>query len=475
MQDAFTAPRATPLFKGQAPDERVHVLARAAWPALLLPAWPLGLSVIVLVLAVWMHHRGLVPSLPSNGLILAASGVALVTLLRWGIDVAYPWWFTLTIVTDRRLIHSVGGVMVRAQEIPLGAIQEARTRIGSLPHWLLRYGDVIVNAAGGTPVVLSNIANPQAIVNVIMQARVAAPTASTPAPQVQDPALHAMLENLAQIQPLPDMPEVDPILIARWPLRHALSMPLEPDERVLATINRHWWALARREAVQAAMGALAVALAIVGALAHQPALGYPAAGAGLVAGIWALLAYLNFVDDAYILTTQRILDVNRRFFVLYEMEQAILYEKIQQAGVEIPSLWARLLGYGTVRLFVSGDAPPIALDMLPHPRTIERVVNRCMTVINDRAAQSATNRERGEMQEWFTAVLAELVMPAPDLTGLALEDAISRAYASGLRLVVMGERVVVPGAPIGVVVAQSPFPHARVLRGSDISVTLSTL
>jgi hypothetical protein len=476
MQESSASPdAATPRFKGQAPDERVHVLTRAAWPTVILPAWPLGLSLIVLALAVWMQHRGLVSGLPSSGLILVAGGVGLVTLLRWGIDVAYPWWFTLTIITDRRVIHSKGGITVRAEEIPLSKIQEVRTKVGSFTHWLLRYGDVVVFPAGGEPVTLANLANPPTIANVLMQARVAASPAPHSATQVQDPALQTMLENLAQIQPLPEMPEADPILVARWPLRHALSMPLEPGERVLATINRHWVALVRREAIPLGVGALILALLVVGALAHQHALVFPAAGAGLVTAIWALLSYLNFVDDAYILTTQRILDVNRRFFVLYEMDQAILYKNIQEVATEMPSLWARMLGYGTVRLFAGGNAPPLAFDLLPHPRAIAAMLNRCREVINARAETNTTNRERGEMQEWFTSVLAELVMPAPDLTGLMLEDAITHAYANGLRLVVMGERVVIPGAPIGVVVAQSPFPSARVLRGSDISVTLSTM
>jgi beta-lactam-binding protein with PASTA domain len=70
-------------------------------------------------------------------------------------------------------------------------------------------------------------------------------------------------------------------------------------------------------------------------------------------------------------------------------------------------------------------------------------------------------------------VLAEMVVTTPELRGQTLEDALVHTYAEGMRLVVLGDTVVLPGYPAGIVVSQSPSAGSRALRGGDISVMLT--
>jgi hypothetical protein len=465
-------------FRGQQPGERVILIAHPARVRLLLPAWPLALGLAALAGVPVARSAELLPDTVAG---VAPAAVGLATLLalgHWGLATAYPWWCRRAIITDRRVIMQRGGVRLATQEIPLGQVQSARVELRTFGEMLLGYGRVTITAAGGDPLTLPALARPQTFAHLVMQSRaahappVAAATSDAP---IADPAVRDIIDRLAKAEAPPPLPALDPPIGAKWPLRHAMTIPLEDGETVLGLISRHWWVLVCRAALPLALLAGAALVALAGAGLGQPALLATAALVGLAGALWFLLAYLNFVDDSFILTDRRLLDVQRRFFVLYEATDALEYGNIQEVRTLMPGAWARLVGYGTVQVSAAGTGAPIIMDGVPRPQRIEQAIEACRAAMQQRAQAAAANREKLELRDWFAAVVGEMVVAAPDLRGLTLEDAIERAYAIGLRLLVLGDSIVIPGLPAGIVVSQSPFPGSRALRGGDISVMLSRL
>lgn len=463
-------------FRGQLPGERAVVCTRAAWWLVALRAWPAWCSLLALGAVSAAQMTGWLQGPTTVVLQLLLAGLALVMLAWWVVEVAYPWWFTVAVITDQRLLLNRGGIKADDQVISLANVQAVRIVTRSFWAWLLGYGHVEVSAAGGPALRFEGLPRPLAFANALRQAR-AAQVGDTATVEIADPAMRHLIDELADVQPMPTLPALDPALARGWPLRHAMSVPLEPDEVVVGTISRHWWWLARHEVIPLAILAATAAMCWIAALLAgrwaNPQVLAMAVGGGGLGLLGAVLAYLNFVDDSFVLTNVRLLDVNRRFFVFYEATDEITYDAIQKVESEIPTLWARLVGYGSVIINVGGTNPPIMLDHIPRADLAAQALERCRAITAERAKVASANRERLEKKEWFVSVLNEMVIEAPELRGLPLEDAIEAAYAVGLRLLVLGESRTVPGMPAGIVITQSPFPGARALRGGDISVMLT--
>ena len=463
-------------FRGQLPGEVVVLRTRASWWRVALPAWPLALSVAALLGTSIAAASGRLTG-PVTGFLQVVLGItALITLAHCLVTVIFPWWFVVTILTDQRVLLNKGGITVDNRAIPLGRIQEVKIEQRTFREWLFGYGRVSVFTAATDFVTFDNIPRPHIFLNLLMQTHMA-PLASSATAELTDPHMRDLVEHLAQGQPLPALPAMDPTLCMNWPLRHAMTAPLAPGETVLGTLSRHWWFLARQEVFPLALLLATAVLTLLAASASgtgtQPYLVAMAIGGGAISFIWALLVYLNFVDDSFVLTNMRLLDINRRYFIFYESTQAIQYKDIQEAKESIPNAWARFQRYGTVTMDVAGKSTPVVFDRIPHPQRIAPLLQQYAAIIKKRDEVAVINREKLEKKEWFVSVLNEMVIAAPELRGMLLEQAIELSYEVGLRLAVLGENVAVPGWPGGIVVSQSPFPGARALRGGDISVMLS--
>src|SRR6185437_5236916 len=191
----------------------------------------------------------------------------------------------------------------------------------------------------------------------------------------------------------------------------------------------------------------------------------------LVIVSWVLLIISNYIDDSFILTNQRIIDIDRQYFIFADSERETLYRSVQDVSINVP-LFGRLFGYGDIHVETAGRAPNIDMAHMSRPRETQE---RIFALINaDREDRAAADRkaQRKELRSSVGAVLTALMLVAPDLRSLPITTAITRLRAVGLTAHIAGERATTE-APPGVVLSQSPGPGATILRGSEVALTLS--
>lgn len=460
------------------PGEQIILKARAHPFRLLIGTWPIALGLAALIALLYSQVAMAAPGAVWGGAEILISVVMLVLLVRWAISDVYHWWFTIYVISDQRIIHGFGGLTRHLEEIPLNKIQSTRAVIKSVVQWMLGIGTVEIAGTGGERILFENIAAPRQIEVQILEARDQIRSANqAQAPAVDDPALQQVLDALGQAEPVPAATPLPPEISQSWPLSRAVHIPLEHGEQQIGIISRHWWAFVEQEAIPISLLVAACLSAWITAQFAMTFLGPIALIIGLVGVAWGLLVYLNFADDIFLLTTRRIIDVDRHYFVLYETQIAIEYDKIQVVDLDVSSLWARLLGYGDVIVKSSASNPKdwIRMRKVPHPRQIGEAIERSRVALKKSGEIASTNKQKGDLKAWFSSVLTEMVTVAPDLRGQPLEAAIELAQRAGLRIIVMGESVAIAGMPAGLVISQSPQPGSRCLRGGEASVMLSRM
>jgi hypothetical protein len=464
-----------PSFRGLQPGEATVLVERGHWLPLMMQAWPALLAGVILValLAGQLLTRA-APQAWSLGEMVAAI-LTLALLARWGILDAYPWWYRLYVVTNQRVIRSDGGIKQMMEEAELRNVQAANVEIRSLGEWIFGYGRVVITTANDFAMTFDEIAAPKSVATLILQARdTHAPRRRAQGPVVTDPTLKRVLDSLALTEAPPQPTPLDAACTRRWPLSRAVNAPVAAGEPVLGVVSRHWWALVSRARIPLALFVAEPFLVLSSFWLHLPVILVIALAIMCVAAIWFLIIYLDFADDVFIFTTQRIIDVERRYFVLYETDLSIEYANIQDVRKTDPSVLARILGFGTVAVDGPNDIK-LVMDHVPQPKLIEAAIKRNTDTLRKGMAVKAANREKIEMKDWFTAVIGEMVVVAPNLSGLTLEEAVERTQQMGLHPTLAGESFVVPGTPAGIIISQMPSPGARMLRGGDITLVLSRM
>ena len=427
-------------------------------------------------------------------IILALLGMLLV---RWVFRNLLGWLSQVYILTDQRLVVAAGYLRRSRQEADLTNIQTVRARRPNLIAAMLDIGNIEVATAGTEgQFYLTGIYHPEAATRAILNAQQTARTGGT-ARQTQQrqarqsgqlsddelrPAVRAALDTLVARDAAVDGAHAAENVRAnraanlRFGLfRTQTPITLLPDEQVVERIYRHWFVLLEREALPLAVGAAIAALglfigAIGGPAASPFSLGLILGGIS-VALVWGGLLYSNYVDDIFILTTHRIIDIDRLYFIFAEGRREALYGKIQDVRVSV-SFLGRMLGYGTIVVETAGRAPNIEMMNIGHPLPTQDRIFGLINANKEREAQATAVRQRQEYRRAVAGMLNELLVEAPDVRRLSLLDAASRLRAVGLKLVVEAEE---PTAayPSGVVLDQSPRPGASMLHGAEVQITLS--
>ena len=465
-------------FKGQNPGERVVWIKRQSLLFLLVTAAPMLLGLVVLiVLHFWVGEQTQV------GRTLQIVGIIVLALLtiRWAVTDLWNWFFQIYILTDQRVIAFRGFFNRRSQEVPLKSVAQVMLQRPSALYVFFNIGDLLVRPIG-QPVEMPGVAHPRDVADSILEMQAnpnyGLPAAATPAQaasqlRVRSKRLQDTLDELAKPASMPPVPQPRGLTSFNAFLHRKIPIKFIEGESVIEVVYRHWFILLRDELPAILIFIAGIALSVL-LRNSNPQSGTPALLAGLtvlVSLVVAGLIYVNWADDVFILTTHRVIDVDRLFFLLAEYSNDAPYARVQD--VRVARNWLGMLfGFGSIMVETSGRRNTLQMSDVPGAfRVMDRIFSQ-INLLRERESVVAINKQKKENYTWMATILGDLLIEVPDVRGLALMDAAGRARAAGLKLVVDVERPA-PGMIAGIVLEQQPTAGTNALSESELRVVLS--
>lgn len=457
-------------FDGQLAGEAVLWIKRRSLLSLVTSAWPIIAGLIALVL--FTVFGGAIPGVQL--LLLAGLVILVASTIWWVSTIGWQWYFEYYILTDRRIIKTHGYPQRHREEIGIKNVAQVRVESKNPLAVFFGVGDIEVRPIG-TPMELHGIRYPRDVADSILDAAEGKgrPKAPPPAPpRVANPKLQADLDLLAKQEPMPtSVPNRRTPLMAF--LHRKIPIRLLEDEEVVEVVYRHWFILLKRElpAIAVFFGGLVLGTVLQDVRAGGIAPSMVLYG-GMVLGLAiALLVYLNWADDVFIVTTNRVIDVDRLFFILANYSDDAPYGRVQQVRVEEGFL-GTVMSFGTIVVETSGRKFPVHMRDVPHPFHIMDRIFEQMNLLKEREAVAASNKQKKENHRWMATVLNDMLVSVPELRGLPLLEAIATAQQAGLRLMVESQRPHA-NAPASQVLEQAPLAGTTVVVDSEVRVSVS--
>jgi membrane protein YdbS with pleckstrin-like domain len=482
-------------FPGQQPNETVTKIVREHWWFLVVPAMPLIGAMIFLILIFWGSVKLAHPIW--SFLELMAVLIILGTLLWFIWNDFIKWYLKAYIITNERIFLYAGVFELTRKSIPLEKVQQVGVDIDTFWGFIVRYGTVHIYLIGGD-FIMKNIPRPSRVKEAIDIAsesvkanKLKEEKPPTPAP----PEVAALIGDLSRLKDLPKLEDADeqyklrnsgkrlaPMRTFGGILRIRSEVRYSSGEFTVKYIQRSRYVLYRKVTIPL------LAICFVLFLAFDIPVSLPFVTSNLsqwwiVMGIIVLLLifsigaiYSNYVDDVFILSNKRIIDIHRRFIFFFEDRKGLEYKNIKDIQVKVPNVIQRLLDIGNVDIEVAG-APSIVLKTIDHPLIVLEKINEIKNYVAKVDDIKKENELKKELNKWFVNVVTGLVVTsqgAPNLVNLNLIDAMEKANEKGFQVTVYGEEPSPrPDILPGYVVRQNPPAGTVIQTGGEIQVVLS--
>jgi membrane protein YdbS with pleckstrin-like domain len=468
-------------------------VVRKHWIFLVRPALPFLGSIIALFVVLWGTTA--LPKLGSLWFLLDILAVLLI--FATGAWFAWKdlivWWVETYIITDKRIINSRGLLQPTRQETPIDRVQQVGVDIVTPLEFLFDYGTVHVYLTGGD-LIMRDVPFPRKVKDAVQGLsdgiKAKKPKEQT-APMPQDPELKGLLETLAKGKEPPKLADAD----AHYPplddykrngprrtfggvLRIPTKIRYVSGEHTVKYIQRSRYILYRNLILPVFLMLIVLPVALV-----PPSLGIIAGKfyaywwllmglvfLGLV--VLAFITYINYIDDVYILTSRRIIDIHRILIYTYESRFECEYKNIRDIKVKVPNVLERFLDIGDVYIETPGSMPDIVFKSVDHPFLIQDEV---LAIKGHKEKEDKVKRENDEkklMQQWFGAVLSKMETTVktrgiPDLRRKDLLSAIAEAQELGFEVEVVDKAIPTTAMEPGYVVEQTPYPGTIVDMGNQ--------
>ncbi len=344
--------------------------------------------------------------------------LALLALLRivW---VFIDWSNDWLIVTTHRVIHQERTILTSESRIeaPLEKIQDINVRRGWL-GWLLGYGTITVQTAATVGrIEFRYLPDPETARQRIFE-QVARRLAGAQATSRE--RIRRELEEHLDLGVLPAPPgstrltaPAVPLTPKSTPPRSRLRFRLFPfreEEGDRITWRKHWLNLLLRTGGPfiSNVTVLVAAVWVWQSWTRLKSLGVETASAifalsllWLATGLWLAWNYADWRNDVYIVTSDRIIDVQKKPLFFSEERREASLGMVQNVSSQIPNPLAFVLGYGNVTIQTAAEVGAFNFVFVPNPREIHAEISRRLDAF--RAAQAAREEERrkAELTEWF--------------------------------------------------------------------------
>ncbi len=388
-------------FRWLAHNESIYFLARRhpvlLYQQLIFPVGGLIVTLILLALAYVL-----------NSITLAVlGGFGIVADLLWMLWLYIDWGNDYYIVTNQRVIwlEKVIGLYDSRQEAPMSTILSVSTETDQIGR-MFDYGTVVVRTFTGQ-IRMHRVRHPKQAGAMIEEywLRSKEHTRKSEEESIKE-AIRTKIGVKPKAKPAPP-PEhtAKPSKQARpslWEQLLANAFRLRKVEGEIITFNKHWFVLAR----DTFFGLLLLVGLVAGPFAWSflfsafPPLWLLLLGS-VVLGVdllWLGYQYVDWKNDIYQVTTEQIIDVNRKPFGTEDRKAAPL-ENILSTEYKREGILGNVLNFGTVYIMVGGAQFNFE-NVADPPSVLQDITRRQQArLAKKHQAESAAERER--MTEWL--------------------------------------------------------------------------
>lgn len=137
--------------------------------------------------------------------------------------------------------------------------------------------------------------------------------------------------------------------------------------------------------------------------------------------LWTVLLYIDWINDAFIVSTKRVLHIERVLFLRDERREAPI-DQVVSVTMETPTLMARLLGFGTLIIRTASLGNPIVFDHLAEAGRVQQVIlelqdrARAYRLVEEKGQRRRMLQEHLGLQEGKTEPLIPQPPPPPPET-----------------------------------------------------------
>ena len=372
----------------------------------------IGIAAALTVLA--LLQISLFEKLPFAGRLLLGSGAVVVLsfTLIWHI---YDWTNDYLVLTNRRILHleRYGFLREVRNEVPIQAVQNVVTsHIGFLDA-ILGLSDITIETIGGK-LKFTHIPGAEHLQERILDQRT---RVQQEARREEREAIRAELLKVLQPPPPPTVPAsvvtgaqpaASPKAKPTPSLRERLRPKLRLEKPGEIIWRKHWLLLIGRLIGPVALLLAGPILSIVLSQLNNwfPRAQLPVGGilAPLLlippASFWIWWAYAVWGGDIYILTTDRIVDIERTPLGLKETRSESTLDRIQDIEVNISGVWARVFDIGNVNIKTAGG--DFTFRAVADPRGVQRDIFHRLAEFRRREQEQRRRQTMEEMTRWLS-------------------------------------------------------------------------
>lgn len=336
------------------------------------------------------------------------SAAPAILALLWILWLVIDWGNDYYVVTSQRTIWVEKTIAIydSRQEAPLDTILTINRVFNPTLRLLIDYGTVIVKTYTGS-IRMRWSQNPDEMVFFIegFKAR-----ARAIARQYENQAMEAVIRRRlgteTQVVLKPVSAETKPpneqsqkgFLL--W-LRNALKMRYEEGDQI--TYRKHWFILIKKTLIP---GVVNLGLLLTAFYSYSQGIfgGLNAillwSVLFLVAGLWWLYHYVDWRNDIYVLTLDKIFDIERKPLTREEKREASLANILSLENARI-GIIGILLNFGTVTLNVGNEK--LTFDYVFNPVQVQYEISDRMYAFRKRKEELEATRERERVADWLMA------------------------------------------------------------------------
>ncbi len=467
-------------FRGQHQDEVVKTVLRKSKFFLITPALPFIASLLGLIVVGALF--GTNPSGDSFWLLLEI--IMLVLVIVSGVYFVYKdlalWWVETYIITNQRVLIWKGILTPSREEFGVDRVVQIASDQNGVISLLLNYGNVHLYLVGGKEPILAKIHNPKGVRDLFEKVtdeyKRNKPAKEAPHPNPQNDKLQDSLAKLAQKEDLPTLPNPDekyerfhrpgrvrgPLRTFGGPLRLPCNVKYNGDEYTVKYIQR-----ARSVLIGKYIIPVLIFLGLIISLFYFPSLDVYIGIGILIMILVFIYIFINYWDDIYILTSKRIIDINRKFIFLDEEHLSIEYGQIKDVRVKVSNPLYIALNVGKVIVETPGNNPDLIMRVVDHPFAVQDMVYTVKGHKEKVDKIKGANERKDQLNQWFGTIVSTMEQTVlgkgvPNLQKLDLFTAAERASAFGMKVVPMGEVTSYPNIAPGLIVSQNPMPGTLV-------------